>query len=117
MAEDNTARVEDLNMTVASPMSATVEKSMGRSNTVPRQRKQSLGPKITTMDATGLTTTVEKPSRNTTIEPLPMSRTQTEQPEDNSDDLLHAYYARMNALHERLNLEIYNKKMERNGLR
>ena len=31
------------------------------------------------------------------------------------DDMLAGYYARMNALHERLNMEIYNKKMQRKG--
>jgi hypothetical protein len=38
-----------------------------------------------------------------------MTRTMTEKTDgEDADNLLHAYYARMNALHERLNLEIYN---------
>jgi len=65
------------------------------------------------MDATGNTTNIEKPSlsqaRNSACEPLSMTRTMTEKTDgEDADNLLHAYYARMNALHERLNLEIYN---------
>ena len=36
---------------------------------------------------------------------------------EDPDDLLCAYYNRMNGLHERLNLDLHNKKLERMGLR